>query len=53
MYGETFYGRHTAQHQLQRRRIKIKKMSSIKNIDKKEDGLYGDTLCISDWLSIL
>ena len=25
MYGETFYGRHTAQHQLQWRKIEIKK----------------------------
>ena len=37
---ETFYGRHTAQHQLQWRQIKIK-MSSFKsneNIQMKEDG---------------
>ena len=42
MYGETFYGRHTAQHQLQWRQIK-KKMSSFKsneNIHEKEDGSY-------------
>ena len=42
MYGETFYGRHTAQHQLQWRQIKSK-MSSFKsneNIHKKEDGSY-------------
>ena len=42
MYGETFYGRHTAQHQLQWRQIKFK-MSSFKsneNIHKKEDGPY-------------
>ena len=43
MYGEAFYGRHTAQHQLQWRQIKIKKMSSFnsnENINKKEDGSY-------------
>ena len=43
MYGETFYGRHTAQHQLQWGQIKIKKMSSFEsneNIHKKEDGSY-------------
>ena len=39
MYGETFYDRHTAQHQLQWRQIRT--MSSFKskeNIHKKEDG---------------
>ena len=43
MYGKTFYGRHTAQHQLQRRQIKFKNMSSFKsneNIHRKEDGPY-------------
>ena len=43
MYGETFYGRHTAQHQLQWRQKKKSKMSSFKsneNIHKKEDGSY-------------
>ena len=43
MYGETFYGRHTAQHQLQWRQIKFKKLSSFKsneNIHKREDGSY-------------
>ena len=42
MYGETFYGRHTAQHQLQWRQIIIKKSSlkSNENIHKKEDGSY-------------
>ena len=43
MYGKTFYGRHTAQYQLQWRQIKIKNMSSFKSneiIHKKEDGLY-------------
>ena len=25
IYGETFYGRHTAQHQLQQSKIKVKK----------------------------
>ena len=28
MYGETFYGRHTAQHQLQWSQIKSKKISN-------------------------
>ena len=40
MCGETFYGRQTAQHQLQCLQIQIKKMSSFKsneNIHKKED----------------
>ena len=43
MYGETFYGRHTAQHQLQWRQIKFKKLSSFKNNEKfhkREDGSY-------------
>ena len=43
MYGEKFYGRHTAEHQLQWRQMKIKKMSSFKSnehIRKKEDGSY-------------
>ena len=42
MYGETFYGRHTAQHQLQWRQI-YSNMSSFKsneNIHKKDDGSY-------------
>ena len=42
MYGETFYGRHTAQHQLQWRQIKSK-MSFFKRnetIHKKGDGSY-------------
>ena len=42
MYKETFYGRHTAQHQVQWRQI-IKKMSSFKsneNIHKKVNGSY-------------
>ena len=42
MYGETFYGRHTAQHQLQWRQIKIKVSSfkSNENIHKKKVGSY-------------
>ena len=36
MYGETFYGRHTAQHQMQRRQIKIKKKSFFKPKIAKE-----------------
>ena len=43
MHGETFYGRHTAQHQLQWSEIKFKKLSSFKsnkNIHKREDGSY-------------
>ena len=45
MYGETFYGRHTTQHQLQWRQIKKKKKkkSSFKSNDtirKQEDGSY-------------
>ena len=44
MYGETFYGRHTAQHQLQWRQIKFKNwvpfFKSNENIHKKEDGSY-------------
>ena len=43
MYGETFYGRHTAQHQLQRRQIKIQDVHSFKSsehIRKKVDGPY-------------
>ena len=41
MYGETFYGRHTAQHQLQWRQI-IKKESFKRNenIRKKDDESY-------------
>ena len=42
MYGETFYGRHTAQHQLQWRQIRIKTIpfKSNENIHKKDDGSY-------------
>ena len=42
MYGETFYGRHTAQHQLQRRQIKseMRSFKSNENIHKKEDRSY-------------
>ena len=43
MYGETFYGRHTAQHQLQRRQIKIQEVRSFKSsehIRKEVDGPY-------------
>ena len=42
MYGETFYGRHTAQHQLQWSQIKIRNESfkSNENIHKKEGGSY-------------
>ena len=42
MYGETFYGRHTAQHQLQWSQIKIRNGSfkSNENIHKKEDVSY-------------
>ena len=40
MYGETFYGLHTAQHQLQWGKIKILKSSfkSREYIQKKEHG---------------
>ena len=43
MYGETFYGRHTAQHQLQWSQIKYKKINSFQSnehILKKVDGPY-------------
>ena len=41
MYGETFYGRHTAQHQLQWSQIKIRnEILSNENIHKKEGGSY-------------
>ena len=41
MYGETFNGRHTAQHQLQWRQIKkMRSFKSNENIHKKEDGSY-------------
>ena len=42
MYGETFYGRHTAQHQLQWSQIKISNeiFRSNENIHKKEGGSY-------------
>ena len=42
MYGETFYGRHTAQHQLQCSQIKIRNGSFKSNeiIHKKEGGSY-------------
>ena len=44
MYGETFYGRHTAQHQLQWNQIKIRNeilsFQSNENIHKKEGGSY-------------
>ena len=47
MYGETFYGRHTAQNQLQWRQIKYKykntNISSFKSNEhmlKKVDGPY-------------
>ena len=32
MYGETFYGRHTAQHQLQQSKMKVKKKKKKKKI---------------------
>ena len=40
MYGETFYGRHTAQHQLQWSQIKIRNETckSNENIHKKVGG---------------
>ena len=42
MYGETFYGRHTAQHQLQWTQIQseMRSFKSNENIRKKEDGSY-------------
>ena len=42
MYGETFYGRHTAQHQLQWNQIKIRNeiLKSNENIHKKEVGAH-------------
>ena len=41
MYGETFYGLHTAQHQLQWRQIKNKSsFKTNKKIHEKEDGSY-------------
>ena len=42
MYGETFYGRHTAQHQLQWSQIKseMRSFKSNENIHKKEGGSY-------------
>ena len=43
MYGGTFYGRHTAQHQLQWMQKKKSEMRSFKsneNTHKKEDRLY-------------
>ena len=41
MYGETFYGRHTAQHQLQWSQIKIKweKPHTVSNLDKNNDNI--------------
>ena len=38
MYGKTFYGRHTAQHQLQWSQIRSFKSNG--NIHKKEGGTY-------------
>ena len=35
MYGETFYGRHTAQHQLQWTQIKKTKVRSFKSSAKQ------------------
>ena len=45
MYGETFYGRHTAQHQLQWSQIKseVRSFKSNENIHKKEGGSYYDS----------
>ena len=42
MYGETFYGRHTAQPQLQWSQIKseMRSFKSSENIHKKEGGSY-------------
>ena len=40
MYGETFYGRKTAQHQLQRKQIKMSSFKSNENIHEKEDRSY-------------
>ena len=42
MYGETFYSRHTAQHQLQWMPIKsaMGAFKSNENIHKKENGSY-------------
>ena len=38
MYGETFNGRHTAQHQLQWRQKKMSSFKSNENIHKKKMG---------------
>ena len=42
MYGETFYGRHTAQHQLQwsQKKSEMRSFKSNENIHKKEGGSY-------------
>ena len=41
MYGETFYGRHTAQHQLQSNiKSEMRSFKSNENIHRKEGGLY-------------
>ena len=41
MYGETFYGRHTAQHQLQwSQKSEMRSFKSNENIHKKEGGSY-------------
>ena len=42
MYGETFYGRHTAQHQLQWSQIKLRNEILLEQwkLHKKEGGSY-------------
>ena len=40
MHGEKFYSRHTAQHQLHWREIKMCTFKGNENIHKKEDGPY-------------
>ena len=40
MYGESFYGCHTVQHQLQWKQKKLSSFKSNKNIHKKEDWSY-------------
>ena len=39
MNGETFYGRHTAQHQLQSSKTKVKKDSKVQEHPIKTEGV--------------
>ena len=48
IYGETFYGRHTAQHQLQYSKIKVKQDCLWKQRTHKKIWKIGDSVWLTD-----